>query len=278
MGSEPDGRSVRRLEPRLTMELQRAKRSLQLTTIMTPIRIPALTVSGLAGATGSVTLTVQLVSAAGRPLVGVLTSDGGPVTCYVVAVIASPPVSDDPPSPLELLLTPQSMIVAPDAGGTYYRFTFTADRRQVAEWQVKVPDAEDGRTLADLIAGVQVDPVDILAGRLLTLRERAALSAAHNPSAANPIATRADVGPGGGGGGGHVIRDGTGQALPQQAALRFIGVVLTDDAADGETCVTVAPAPVQRLTAGTGILITALGAGVYRIERDTTSIIDGGNA
>jgi hypothetical protein len=252
---------------------------------MTPIRIPALTVSGLADATGSVTLTVQLVSAAGRPLVGVLTTDGGPVTCYVAAVIASPPVPDpeadppaDPPAPLELLLTPQSLIVAPDAGGTYYRFTFTADRRQVAEWQVQVPDTGDGRTLADLIAGTQVDPVDILAGRLLTLPERAALAAAHAPSAANPIATLADVGTGGGGGGGHVIRDGTGQALTQRAALRFIGAVLTDDSADGETRVTIASAPIQSLTAGTGILITALGAGVYRIERDTASTIDGGSA
>lgn len=157
---------------------------------MTTVQIPPLTVAGLASDTGSVTLTVQLVTAGGRSVVAALASDGGPVQCWSRVLLRYPP---DDIAPIELELTGNALVVAPDSE-TFYRFSFAGDRQQMAEWTVQVPDQEDPITLADLIAGVDVPEADILAGRLLTLVERAALSRANSPSDTNPIATIADVG------------------------------------------------------------------------------------
>lgn len=157
---------------------------------MTTVLIPHLTVSGLASDTGSVTLTVQLVTAGGRDVVAALATDGGPVTCYSQSMLRYPPPDDEP---ITLSLTGNSLVVAPDSQ-TYYRFRFAGDRQQVVEWTVQVPDQEDPIIFAGLIAGVEVPESDILAGRLLTLNERAALSRANSPSDTNPVATVADLG------------------------------------------------------------------------------------
>lgn len=157
---------------------------------MTTVQIPPLTVAGLASDTGSVTLTVQLVTAGGRDVVAALATDGGPVQCFSQAVLRYPAESADP---IEFDLTGNALVLAPDSA-TFYRFRFAGDLQQIVEWTVQVPDQEYPITLAGLIAGVEVPEVDILAGRLLTLAERAALSRANTPSDSNPIATIADVG------------------------------------------------------------------------------------
>lgn len=199
---------------------------------MTDILIPLFRDAGEAG--GSVQLarvTVALVDAELRPRIGWRAGDG-------VFVSESRTVQVDPANlgvgetHFTLSLLPQSEVAAEAV--TYYRIeALIAASRTVESWLVQVPDSPNPLLVTDLIAGNAVSPADILAGRVLTLAERAALNTANNPSGDNPFMTLADVA----GASGHQIQDGAGTVFPPRAGLRFVGATVTDDGTGNRTVV-----------------------------------------
>jgi hypothetical protein len=105
---------------------------------------------------------------------------------------------DDTTGDLELPLVPQEQIALDaDETPTYWVLLIKANS-EIERWPLQVPDSTQVWEAGDLVAAQAIPPGSILAGMTLTADERAALDAANAPSAANPIATIADTGPGGG--------------------------------------------------------------------------------
>ncbi len=172
-------------------------------------------------------------------------------------------------APIGMPLTPNAEI----SPATRWRIRIEHQEVALAPVDCTLLAGSGALPLAELLQiGAPADPLDFWAAYLPTAAQRAALGAAHNPSATNPIATLADLVSGAG----HTIRNAAGDDLPARAALRFIGAAVTDDDVDGESRVTIAASAVQSLTAGAGILITSLGSGAWRIERDPNYTINGG--
>lgn len=97
-----------------------------------------------------------------------------------------------PEDGLALELIDQASLATAEGVPTWYVVTITtAHGKQV--YRVQVPDSLAPVALRDLVGAATIPPADILAGRLLTVAERAALAACPTPpSALNPILTRAD--------------------------------------------------------------------------------------
>lgn len=141
----------------------------------------------------------QPVDAAGDPLtarvsISLVTESGNRVVGWNVGT--SEPVSEvdilDLTEDIVLELLAQSRIATASGGETWYRVRM-APPGALGTWDVQVPESAEVVELADLVGAAGIDPGDILAGRLLTTDERAALDAANSPDADNPIATMADV-------------------------------------------------------------------------------------
>lgn len=122
---------------------------------MTTVTIPALIVVGLAGDTGSVVLSYELVSVGLRPLVGLRSADGALVTCH-----GSKTISDtDTDNPLVSWdLTPQAQIVTPDGHPSYYRITChrESDIVPLTVWVVQVPELPESIDLRELVGAAAI--------------------------------------------------------------------------------------------------------------------------
>lgn len=86
---------------------------------MTTVTIPTAVLDGVDA--GTCDVTVQLVDARDRPLIGLRTSDGRPVTARAQAVLTEDGEDWD------LDLTPQAQIPVPGGGATYYRIRISTE-------------------------------------------------------------------------------------------------------------------------------------------------------
>lgn len=127
---------------------------------MTTIRIPPLASGGTETGLADSVVSVRLVDARGRPMIGLRTTDGAPVTAYSAHTV----LADG--EPLEVDLTPQSAIARADGAASYYQVIVRAPHRAEV-WRIQVPDSAEVLELADLVAGAAVDPASLLASRLL---------------------------------------------------------------------------------------------------------------
>lgn len=129
---------------------------------MTTVRIRPLAADGAPDGAAECIAAVRLVDARGRPMIGLRTTDGRPVTAYTTHTIpAGGPA-------WEVDLTPQSAIARADGAASYYAVTLRLPQRTEL-FRVQVPESLGVLELADLVAGAAVDPADIAAGRLLPL-------------------------------------------------------------------------------------------------------------
>lgn len=128
----------------------------------TVVRIRPLAADGAAGGTLDSTVSIRLVDARGRVMIGLRTLDGAPVTAYLTHRIpAAGPA-------WEIGLTPQSVIARADAAATYYAVTISAPHRS-EYWRIQVPDADAVQELIDLVGAAAIAPGSLAAARLLPL-------------------------------------------------------------------------------------------------------------
>lgn len=147
---------------------------------MTIVHIPPV-LDG-AGSPLPATCTVRLVNAESVPVIGFVGETLA--TEYQTRSLTL--------TGLDLTLAAQSDIALPDGAATWYEVTISTQYRQ-ERYLVQVPDSPSPVPLHTLVGATAIAPADILAGRLLTLDERAALAAASIPSGTNPLATLADI-------------------------------------------------------------------------------------
>jgi hypothetical protein len=156
-----------------------------------------------------VTVAVDLVTAAGtRVPHSVLAALGYDLTTvrWRGDIEAAPVTVPATPEGVEIDIIPQSSIALPGGVATYYRVSYYRDAVEndnlpygVAPapdvWPlVQAPNVAGPVELVSLIGAASVTPADIVAGRLLTLDERAAFSATTTPpTAINAIVTEADL-------------------------------------------------------------------------------------
>lgn len=127
---------------------------------MTTIRIRPLAADAEDGGALDSTVEVRLVNAHGRPIIGLRTTDGAPVTCYASREIAA----DD--EPWEVDLTPQSQIVRPNLAESYYLVSIRAAHR-TEKFRVQVPSIEGTVDLVTLVGASAMDEADINAVYLI---------------------------------------------------------------------------------------------------------------
>lgn len=143
---------------------------------MTQVRIPALT-----GGKASIRLVYQ-----SEPTRQVMGFDGPEwATAYAALDLSTAETID---------LTPTADIATADGRATCYLVTASAPGGRGWTHCIQVPDSPNVLELRDLVGASAIDPASLTAGRVLTDDERAALDAAHDPGADNPLATLADLG------------------------------------------------------------------------------------
>lgn len=130
---------------------------------MTTVTIPALLVVGLAGDTGSVVLSYDLVSSGLRPLIGMVSADGSLVTCHGSTTISDTDV-DNPVVSWDL--TPQAQIVTPDGLPSYYRITCLIESDIVTQtvWVVQVPELPASIDLRELVGAAAIPAPGLKSG------------------------------------------------------------------------------------------------------------------
>lgn len=198
-----------------------------------PITIPPWRT--LTGVSGTATVSLELVDAAGSPIVGLVAPSGEP--------LAGRESIETTDAEQSISIYPQTDIaraMSDPSAETFYAVLIDTER---ASWgyRVTIPPGASPLTWAELIEGGDpLEAADLSAlqvhladdAKHLLPDERAALSAAASPSATNPLATVSELVSGSG----HTIRDSGGADLPSRTGLRFVGdVTVTDDEGNGET-------------------------------------------